>query len=91
MPEELYGSLEFPYEKAQVVRGTKVQGWTFSSSGKEVIVEIHLDGVKVKEIKTGIPRFDVEKKFSKYSDFAYQSGFLTKLAMPKISTYKFQN
>jgi len=89
MPEELYGSLEFPYEKAQVVRGTKVQGWTFSSSGKEVTVEIHLDGVKVKEIKTGIPRFDVEKKFSEYSDFAYQSGFLTKLAMPKISIYKF--
>ena len=60
MPEELYGSLEFPYEKAEVVRGTKLQGWTFSSSGKEVTVEIHLDGVKVKEIKMTVKRIQYQ-------------------------------
>lgn len=89
MNEEIFGGLDFPTEEAIVKRGMKVEGWAFSNNNDEVEIEIYLDRTFIKKIHTGIPRYDVSKSNPNFQDMAFESGFLTKLAMPKKSIYKF--
>lgn len=89
MNEEIFGGLDFPTEKAEVKRGMKVEGWAFSNNNNEVEIEIYLDENFIKKIHTGIPRYDMSKSHQNFQDEAYESGYLTKLDMPKKSIYKF--
>ena len=89
MSDKIFGGLDFPTEKTVVKRGMKVEGWAFSNNNNEVEIEIYLDGNFIKKIHTGIPRYDVLQSHQNFQDIAYESGFLTKLAMPQKSIYQF--
>jgi len=89
MVGEIMGELEIPTSYTTVTRGMKIQGWAFSTDSENVDIEIHLDGFYIKDIQTGIPRYDIEKSHSEYKDVAYTSGFLTKILMPEISVYDY--
>lgn len=89
MPGQIIGGLEIPVEYTTVTRGMKIQGWAFSTDHENVDIEIHLDGIYIKDIQTGIPRYDIEKSYSEYKDTAYTSGFLTKILMPDVSVYDY--
>jgi len=86
MKEEIFGSLEFPTnEKIFFGDRVPVAGWAFSSTGRDLSIEIYLDNNLMDKGRWGLPRFDIFEKFS--AENAYQSGFMSELKI-KFSSNK---
>lgn len=82
MNEKLHGNLDFPYDGSELSGyAIMVQGWAFSTDGKEASIEIYVDEIKIATTKTGIPRPDVVAAYPSVNGIL-NSGFLHKVNLP---------
>jgi len=85
--EQIFGNLEKATLKEKFslnVNELEVIGWSFSSLGDEIIIEIFIDDEKVGETKTGLTRSDVLESYHTYKA-ALTSGFVSKINLEKIN------
>jgi len=84
--EEIFGNLDGAILKEKLtinVNELELRGWSFSSLGTQIIVDIIIDDEKIGEIKPNLKRPDVYAEYSQYKA-ALTSGFDTKLNMESI-------
>jgi len=85
--EQIFGNLEKATLKekfAMKVNELEISGWSFSSLGSEILIEIFIDDEKIGEMKTGFERPDVYE-LNHTSIAALNSGFIGKINVEKIN------
>lgn len=88
--EQIFGNLDKATLKEKFslnVNELEVIGWSFSSIGNDIMIEIFIDGKKVGETKTGLTRPDVFEAYHTYKA-ALTSGFVSKINIEKINEGK---
>ena len=84
MNEQLLGNLDFPYDGSELSGyAIMVQGWAFSTDGKEPLIEVYVDEIKISTTKTGIARPDVSAAYPSATGIL-NSGFLHKVNLLHI-------
>ena len=82
--EKIFGNLDLPNEKIpHNSNELRIAGWSFSTLGNEVVIEIFIDEKKTRVIKTGKKRPDLTEAYSEY-DLAITSGFDTVMKISEI-------
>lgn len=78
MNAQIFGEIESPKTGDQINQLDNLQGWAFSTNGNHTQITVYLDDKLLYTTGTGMPRFDIEKKFPDFEN-AYTSGFRGKL------------
>jgi len=84
--EEIFGHLERAILKEKFtinVNNLELSGWSFSSLGKQIVIDIFIDDEKIGEIKPDLNRPDVYEEYPSYKA-SLTSGFDKKLNAEKI-------
>jgi len=78
LKDQIFGRIESPIAGGQINQLDTLQGWAFSTTGEKTKITVFFDDELLYETGTGMPTFDIEKKFPNYEN-AYTSGFRGKL------------
>ncbi len=85
--DEIFGEIEtatFKEKFSVNVNELEISGWSFSSIGNPILLEIFIDDKKVGKIKPNMKRLDVFDVFPSYKE-ALESGFSSKVNVGKIN------
>ena len=85
--EQIFGNVEKAILKEKFsinVTELELSGWSFSSMGNEILIEIFIDDEKIGEMKTGFERPDVYE-LNHTHIVALTSGFIGKIKVEKIN------
>ena len=83
--EKIFGNLEYPKEKIKLETDElRIIGWSFSSLGEPVTIQVLIDNIISDQTMTGKERKDVYGVFPSYK-IAASSGFDAKIKLQGIS------